>query len=142
VIVGVPYYTKSQKNEGGVFVYLGSSSGLALTPAWTAFGDQVGALFGFSVASTGDVNGDGFSDVIVGAVLFDNGQANEGRAYVYFGSAVGLAFTPAWTAENNQAFAEFGFWVASAGDVNGDGFSDVIVGAPAIDNPESDEGRA
>src|SRR5437016_3992559 len=49
--------------------------------------DQANAQFGYSVASAGDVNGDGFNDVIVGARAYDNGESNEGRAYVYLGSA-------------------------------------------------------
>ena len=79
------------------------------------------------------MNGDGFSDVIVGAYLYDNGQTDEGRAFVYLGSAAGLAPTAAWTAEAIRP-ALFGFSVATAGDVNGDGFSDVIVGAYFYDN--------
>jgi hypothetical protein len=88
----------------------------------------------YSVASAGDVNGDGFSDVIVGAHLFDQRlRPNEGAAFVYHGSASGLSTTPNWTAESNQGNAQFGVSVASAGDVNGDGFSDVIVGAYMFD---------
>ena len=86
--------------------------------------------FGVSVATAGDVNGDGYSDVIVGAHDYDSDQTDEGRAYVYLGSASGLASSPAWTAEGDQAGADFGISVATAGDVNGDGYSDVIVGAP------------
>jgi hypothetical protein len=83
-------------------VYHGSASGLSTTPNWTAESNQANAEFGFSVASAGDVNGDGFSDVIVGAWLFDNGETDEGRAFVYHGSASGLSTTPNWTAESNQ----------------------------------------
>ena len=61
-----------------------------------------------SVATAGDVNGDGYSDIVVGANGYDNGQADEGRAYVYLGSASGLATAAAWTAERNQASATFG----------------------------------
>ena len=50
--------------------------------------------FGSSAVALGDVNGDGFSDVIVGAFNYDNGEVNEGRAFVYHGSASGLATTP------------------------------------------------
>jgi hypothetical protein len=57
-------------------------------PVWTAEIDQAGADFGLSVSGAGDVNGDGFDDVIVGAQLFDNGQLDEGRAFLYFGQAV------------------------------------------------------
>ena len=49
-----------------------------------------GAVFGISVATAGDVNGDGYADVIVGAPDYDNGQTDEGRAFVYHGSAGGL----------------------------------------------------
>ncbi len=75
---------------------------LMTSPAWTAESDQAFAQFGFSVATAGDVNGDGFSDVIVGSLFFDNGQADEGRAFVYQGSAGGLSITPSWTVEGNQ----------------------------------------
>src|SRR5206468_3368315 len=109
----------------------GSATGLATTPAWTAEGNQAGAAFASPVASAGDVNGDGFSDVIVGAWLYSNGEANEGRAYVYLGSLSGLSLAPAWIAESNQADALFGFPATTAGDVNGDGYSDVLVGATA-----------
>ena len=60
---------------------------LSTTPNWTAESNQANAYFGNSVASAGDVNGDGFSDVMVGAHQFDNGETDEGRAYVYHGSA-------------------------------------------------------
>jgi hypothetical protein len=141
VIVGAPYYDNGQVNEGRAFVYLGSATGLAPVPAWTAESNQDEALFGY-VGTAGDVNGDGFSDVIVAAVYYDNGQENEGRACVYHGSATGLAPNPAWMAEGNQEGAGFGSAVGTAGDVNGDGFSDVIVGAYYYNNGQWDEGRA
>jgi hypothetical protein len=78
----------------------------------------------------------------VGAVTYDNGQTDEGRAYLYLGSAGGLAASPAVTLEVNQAAALFGRVVASAGDVNGDGFGDVVVGAYLYDAGQSEEGRA
>ena len=50
-------------------MYYGSAGGLSASPTWTAEGDQVNAFFGDSVATAGDVNGDGYADVIVGAIL-------------------------------------------------------------------------
>lgn len=91
--------------------------------SFTLEGDQNNAEFGISLASAGDVNGDGFSDVLVGADAFTNGELDEGQASLFLGSASGPADTPAWTAESNQAFAHFAISVATAGDVNGDGFS-------------------
>ncbi|UCG30904.1 MAG: FG-GAP repeat protein, partial [candidate division WOR-3 bacterium] len=142
VIVGAYRYDNGQSDEGRAFAYYGSATGLSPTPDWTAESDQVDAGFGWSVSGTGDVNGDGYSDVIVGADWYDSGQTNEGRAYVYHGSAVGLSPTPDWTGESDQAEARFGVSVSGAGDVNGDGYSDVIVGADWYDSGETDEGRA
>jgi hypothetical protein len=142
VIVGAYGYSNGQNDEGRVFVYLGSAGGLATSPTWTAESDQDSAQFGYSVSSAGDVNADGFDDVIVGATNYDSGQLDEGRAFVYLGSAGGLATSPAWTAEGDQDSAGFGGSVSSAGDVNADGFDDVIAGAENYDNGQLDEGRA
>jgi hypothetical protein len=142
VIVGAAYYANGQSYEGRAYVYRGSAAGLSAAAGWTAESDQAGALFGISVATAGDVNGDGYSDVIVGALLYDNGQADEGRAFAYHGSAAGLSAAASWTAECDQAIAYFGCSVATAGDVNGDGYSDVIVGAEGYGNGRSSEGRA
>ena len=142
VIVGAIGYDNGESDEGRAFVYHGSASGLSTTTAWTAESDQADALFGWSVGTAGDVNGDGYSDVIVGANSYNNGETNEGRAFVYHGSASGLSTTTAWTAEGDQADAHFGFSLGTAGDVNGDGYSDVIVAAYLYDNGETDEGRA
>ncbi len=142
VIVAAPEYDNGQTNEGRVWVFHGSATGLPTTPAWMAESDQASSRFGHSVNCAGDVNGDGYSDVIIGAYQFDNGQTDEGRVFVYHGGPSGLSTTPAWTAESNQASARFGYSVAGAGDVNGDGFSDVIIGSPGYDNPENGEGRA
>ena len=141
VVVGATQYDNGQTDEGRVYVYLGSASGLGASAAWTAESDQAAAGFGTSVASAGDVNGDGYADLIVGSNLYDNGQTDEGRASLYLGSAVGLSTSPAWTAEADQATASFGVAVASAGDVNADGYNDVLVGASLYDNGQTDEGR-
>ncbi len=141
-IVGAYLHDGGQIDEGRAAVYLGSVTGLAPSPHWTAESDQADAWFGYCVATAGDVNGDGYSDVIVGAYHYDDGQTDEGRAFVYLGSATGLAPSADWTAESDQAGSLFGVFVGTAGDVNGDGYGDVIVGAPLFDNGEGDEGRA
>jgi hypothetical protein len=142
VIVSAYRYDNGENNEGRVFVYLGSSQGLATVPAWTVESNQADSGFGITVGTAGDVNGDGYSDVIIGAHLYDNGQTNEGKVFVYHGSPAGLATVPAWTAESDQAGATFGFPCGTAGDVNGDGYSDVVAGAQSYDNGQPDEGKA
>ncbi|MFL7790658.1 MAG: Calx-beta domain-containing protein [Anaerolineae bacterium] len=138
IVIG-SYYDNGQVDEGQAYVYYGSASGLSTTPDWTAESDQDYAYFSGRVGTAGDVNGDGYDDVIIGAGGYDNGEADEGRAYVYHGSSSGLSATPNWTVESNQAGAEFGA-VSTAGDVNGDGYDDVIVGARHYTNGQSQEG--
>jgi hypothetical protein len=142
VIVGAHRYTSDQQGEGRAAVYRGGPSGLNSSPDWMAYGGQAVARFGISVGAAGDVNGDGYDDVIIGADLFDGGQRNEGAAFVFHGSAGGLSATPAWVAEGGQAEALFGRSVSGAGDVNGDGYDDVIVGAYRYDVQNEDEGAA
>jgi hypothetical protein len=142
VIVGAHYYTSGQYREGRAFAYYGGPLGLPSSPDWVMESNKKNAWFGVSVASAGDVNGDGYSDVIVGAQNYENGQSGEGCAFVYHGGPAGLSATPAWMAEGNQAGARFGTSVACAGDVNGDGYEDVVVGASFYDMGHSNEGCA
>jgi len=141
VIVGAPYYDNGQTDEGSVFVYHGSINGLSLSANWTMESNQSSALFGWSVATAGDVNGDGYSDVIIGSPTYDSVQTDEGRAYVYYGSVSGLQAVHAWKYETNQAGENFGYSLACAGDVNNDGYSDVVIGSPFYDNGQTNEGR-
>lgn len=142
VIVGAPFYDNGETDEGRAFLYLGSAAGLSTMPAWTGESDQAGARYGVAVASAGDVNGDGFGDVIVGANLYDDPVFDAGAAFVYMGSASGLATSPAWTGSSHQSSAYYGVAVASAGDVNGDGYDDVIVGAEFYTQALTHQGAA
>jgi hypothetical protein len=133
VAVGAPYHSTASIRAGKVYVFHGGPTGLASQPAWTSSGDDFNrALFGYSVAAAGDVDGDGYADLLVGAPGHPTANANAGKAYLYRGSANGLLPGPSWTSTgDDQASAFFGTAVAGAGDVNKDGFADVLVGAPA-----------
>ena len=130
IIVGAPKWDNGQTDEGGAWVYYGSATGVETSSSWSGESDQTSANYGWSVASAGDVDGNGADDIIVGAYLASNGQTNEGQAFIYLGASAGLASSPAWTAESNLYKASFGYDVAGMGDVNGDGYDDVIVGDP------------
>ena len=124
IIVGAPNY---DVGRGRVYVYHGSAGGIETTPSFTATGELTLDYFGFSVAGAGDVNGDGYDDIIVGAKGFDD---DTGKVYVYHGGPSGLNETPVFTEVGQDATSNFGVAVAGAGDVDGDGYDDVIVGAP------------
>ncbi|NJD57944.1 MAG: hypothetical protein C3F13_09085 [Anaerolineales bacterium] len=128
--------------EGRVYLFLGSADGLPSNYNWMKNGGTSDESFGWSIASAGDVNNDGFDDVIIGAPWADYPEGNEGRAYVFYGSASGFADTANWVTESDIAWTGYGTWVDSAGDVNGDGYADVIVGHPGWSSPDEAEGRA
>jgi hypothetical protein len=133
---------QTSRKVGKVYIYFGSSRLVnEKAPNLILTGEDEEDLFGASVSSAGDVNQDGFSDVIVGAYANYAGGLLVGRAYLYFGGAnmdnrADVIFTG--EASND----EFGISVSSAGDVNQDGFSDVIVGANWNNGWEFDVGRA
>jgi hypothetical protein len=138
-IIGAPSWDGGQVNEGGAFVYHGGAGGLAVAPAWTTEPDQAGAQLGRSVATAGDVNGDGFSDLMVGAPYYDDGEIDEGRVLIHHGSATGLGAAVLLT-QGDQPGALYGLAIGTAGDVNGDGFSEAMVGAPGYDFVQNDGG--
>ncbi len=126
VVVGAP-----RAGAGGrVYVYYGSAAGVARVASRSIEGTRTGDQFGVSVASAGDVNGDGFADLVVGASQANvEGRGRSGSASVFHGSSLGIAMLPSRTLEGSAEGEQFGYSVASAGDVNGDGPGDVIVGA-------------
>jgi hypothetical protein len=140
IAIGVFLYDNQQSNEGAVYIHHGSQNGVEAGPKVILESNQIEAQMGWSVASAGDVNGDGYGDIIVGSRFYDNGQANEGAAFVYHGSSDGILSTFASMLESNQGEAWMGGAVASAGDVNGDGYSDIIIGVYTYDHGENDEG--
>ncbi|NMC00358.1 MAG: hypothetical protein GYA35_08785, partial [Thermoanaerobaculaceae bacterium] len=113
-------------NSGRAYLFNGSASGLTLTPSWVATGEGINNYFGRAIATAGDVNGDGYSDVIAGAWGYNS---ETGKAYLYLGGPSGLSSSPSWVKTGETTYSRYGLPAVSAGDVNGDGFSDVLIGA-------------
>jgi hypothetical protein len=124
-----------EEPSGRVFVFSGQDGSLLLD---LVSPDARGGRFGFSVAGAGEVNGDGIPDLIVGAHF----EADlEGRVYVFSGEDGRLLIQ--LESPNGEERGEFGRFVAGPGDIDRDGFDDVLVGAPeeAGNGPEG-AGRA
>jgi hypothetical protein len=99
-----------------------------IEPDWLVEGDQDGHQFANDIAGAGDVNGDGYTDIIIGWWLYTNGPRDQGAALVYYGGPSGPDSIPDWKFEGPDSYSYVGWSVAGAGDVNGDGYDDVLVG--------------
>ena len=105
VLVAAPSYDDDGGDRGAVWVYHGGPEGMAPIESWFSLGDQVSEERGFSVASAGDVDADGYSDIIVGQFVYtSNSNTEAGRAVVYLGSPAGLATSPAWAAIGDEDY--------------------------------------
>jgi len=143
IVVGAPSYQQYFANEGAAWAYCGSATGLSVSPCWWDTGYLEDAYFGMSVASAGDLNGDGYTEIAVGAPGWSNGQSNEGQARLYFGSSSApISYNNGdWTVESNYGDASLGRSVVGPGDVNGDGYGDLLIGLPGYSNDQTEEGR-
>ena len=134
LIVGAHLDDNNGESSGSARVFSGVDGHIL----YTFDGDSVGDQFGGSVSDAGDVNGDGFDDLIVGASGDDNNGSLSGSARVFSGVDGSILYN----FDGNEAFEFFGGPATGAGDVNGDGFADLIVGAFGADNNGSRSGSA
>lgn len=163
VIIGAPFadVTSGDDNAGHSYVFFGKSSGFPAafnladlngTNGFQINGIDAGDQSGESVRGAGDVNGDGFDDVIIGARGGEPGAntgTEEGESYVVFGMSSGFSAeleladlngTNGFRISGVNAGDQSGFSVSGAGDVNGDGFHDLLLGAPHAEPTGYDDG--
>ena len=133
-IVGWPLDGFNGSLSGSAVVYSGVDASVLLV----FHGDAPGDRFGSAVGGAGDVDGDGFADLIVGAPFSDLVGSHSGRAKVFSGQGGALLYDIPGQSENDA----FGTAVSGAGDPNGDGFADFIVGAPNEDVNSAGDGSA
>jgi hypothetical protein len=154
LIVGADYSDPSAGTDAGrSYVVFGKSANRTeinlsalttgtSTEGFVINGQCAGDRSGFSVSSAGDVNGDGLADLILGALFGDpSGAVDGGRSYLVYGKTGSSAIDLTAVANGSGGFVingQFagdisGYSVSAAGDVNGDGLADLIVGAPGSD---------
>jgi hypothetical protein len=124
-------------NVGRVYLFAGGT-GLDTIPDAVFTGEQAADLFGWSVAGTGDVGGDGKPDILVGAYGYNVGIGTEaGKVYVYYGGSILDTIADLTYTASSPQNIQLGRSVSSAGDLTGDGLGEWLAGAPASDSGTS-----
>lgn len=130
-VIGAP----GSFSRGEATVFSGRNSVFRPTLHFRKDGSKVGDSLGYSVANAGDIDGDGRADLVVGAPLATPGGFYQtGVAYVYSGVTGDLIYQLGDS--TNESVNHRGYSVAGAGDVNGDGTPDILVGAPGLPDGE------
>lgn len=154
ILIGARGSNGGGSNSGGAYVVFGraDTTDLALATLGAGgveiMGEASGDFAGTSVSGGGDFNGDGFLDYIIGATGNDSGGTNAGAAYIVFGTGAAGVFNldDAANADGGvrirgaAANDATGTAVKAVGDINGDGFEDLLVGVPNADLPGSNAG--
>jgi hypothetical protein len=139
IIVGAYHNGAGGTHAGRVYIYYGGP-GLHNTPDVILTGFAAGEQFGVSVSSGKDINRDGYDDLLVGANLNSVKGDRQGRAYLFFGGPT-ISLYPDRVFNGDNPRDHFGISVNLAGDINGDGFADFLIGAGG-DGSASHTGKA
>ena len=139
ILIGAPHNDEGGGDAGQTYLFLGSSlgpnGGLYLSQADYVFtGENQGDASGYSVSNAGDVDGDGLSDLLIGAYDNDDGGVGAGKTYLIFGASLGSTATIDLSQADYVFIGESGgdhsgWSVSNAGDVDGDGLDDIIIGS-------------
>ena len=130
---------KSGFDQGAVYIYVYQSDAKSYKLNQTLYGDeQDGALFGYSVANAGDLNGDGFEDIVVGAPW--GGPGGKGRVFLYYGDAKNIKTKATQVLEPSSFTGDaatmdgFGFSLDGNKDMDDNGYPDLAIGSYRSDH--------
>ncbi len=137
IIVGAYREDGGATDAGRAYIFSGYGGQLLYTLVSPY--PESGGRFGSSGSGAGDVNADGYGDVVVGAYREDGGAPDAGRAYVFSGNGGSLLYVLESSYAESAGY--FGYSVSGGGDMNGDGRSEVIVGAYGEDGGATNAGR-
>ncbi|MGB4190968.1 MAG: hypothetical protein WBJ81_00250 [Rickettsiales bacterium] len=143
VIIGFPY--ASDYLEGISYIVYGGNSidninldGFPPNPQGFSISGAATSITGYRIAGAGDINNDGYTDIIIGNSIANNGA---GTSYIIYGGfglsnidLTSLTSTRGFSISGTQANSASGYSVAGAGDINNDGYDDIIIGAPNTNN--------
>lgn len=136
LLVGAHLNDDSASNAGALYLVYGQATTLSSASLSTAVefkGEVATDLFGYASA-TGDVNGDGYDDILVGAYANDDGGSSAGAAYLIYGQASILASNATAVEFTGEASTDFAGYAVALGDVTGDGYADLIIAASSNDD--------
>jgi len=156
IVVGAPYDDDAHSDSGQVYLIFGKPSGWAMdtdlstltgTTGASFWGEDAGDCAGFAVSGAGDVNNDGYDDVLIGVPYNDDGGGTIGQTYLIFGKSSGWSMDTDLSGAGNsfrgEAAADYsGQSVAGVGDVNRDGYDDFLITAPMNDWAHGGAGQA
>ncbi len=132
----------ASNDTGAVHVHYGSDNGYNIAPDVTLTGSHSGARFGASLEPAGDVNGDGYDDIIVGAPEEHNQSGTTtGAVHLFTGFPSGISNSVSWSQYGDTNGGQFGARIDAAGDVDQDGFGDLVVSELGWVGTNNGEGR-
>lgn len=150
-LIGAPFNDQGGNTAGKTYLVMGRpigfGLGMSLADAEASFiGEGESDQSGHSISGVGDVNGDGYDDILIGASLNDTSNYDEGKVYLILGKESGWSKNTSLSSADASFTGEStgdraGHSVSGAGDVNGDGLDDILIGARANDDGGAESGQ-
>lgn len=151
ILIGTSDNDEAGSNTGQSYLIFGKASGWAgnssVSSSDASFrGESTGDESGVALSGVGDVNGDGYDDLMITAWLDDDGGTDAGQVYMILGKSTGWSMDTSLSSADGSYIGEttgdrIGLGLSRAGDINGDGYDDMLLSSRLIDDPVSNAGK-